>query len=85
MAVTPESDSVATESDSYDTANTVDDDILGTTAKRPQEASTSLTNVDSIAANDLVSIRLSRNASHANDDLNEDAWLWAACLEYTTT
>ena len=85
MATTPETDSVANDTDSFDTANTADDDILGTTAKRPQLVSITLTNADSVAAGDYVAIRLSRDANAANDDLTEDAWVWAFSLEYTTT
>ncbi len=85
MATTPETDSVANDTDSYDSPNEADDDILGTTAKRPQALSITLTNADGVAAGDYVAIRVSRNADHANDDLTEDAWLWAVSLEYTTT
>lgn len=85
MALTPETDSVAADSDSFDTSNEADDDILGTTAKRPQEVSITLSNDDSVAAGDYVAVRLSRNADHANDDLGEDAWVWGVALEYTTS
>ena len=84
MALTPDVDGAA-DSDSYDTENVVSDDILGTTAKRIQEASLSLSNADSVAAGDYVSIRLLRDYSDAADDLAEDAWLWAFSIEYTTT
>ncbi len=85
MAMTPDTDSVAIDTDSFDTANTVTDDILGTTAKRPQLASITLTNADSVAAGDYVAVRLSRDADNVSDDLSEDAWLWAFALEYTTS
>lgn len=84
MALTPDTDG-ATDSDSFDTENVVSDDILGTTAKRIQECSLTLTNADSVAAGDYVAIRLLRDYSDAADDLTEDAWLWGLSLEYTTT
>lgn len=84
MAMTADTDG-AMDSDSYDTANTVSDDILGTTAKRIQEASLTLTNFDSAAAGDYVALKLYRDADNGSDDLAEDAWLWAVSLEYTTT
>lgn len=84
MAVVPETGG-AMDSDGFATSNEADDDILGTTAKRLQEVSITLTNDDGVAPDDYVAIRLARNADHANDDLNEDAWLWAVSLEYTTT
>ena len=85
MAVTGETDAVAMDTDSFDSPNEADDDILGTTAKRPQEVSITLTNFDNGAAGDYLTVRVSRNADHANDDLPEDAWLWAVSLTYTTT
>lgn len=84
MALTPDTDGAA-DSDSYDTENVVTDDILGTTAKRIQECSLTLSNADSVAAGDYVAIRLLRDYSDAADDLAEDAWLWGLSLEYTTT
>lgn len=84
MAMTGDIDG-AMDSDSYDTENTVADDILGTTAKRIQSASLTLTNADSVAAGDYVAIRFRRDADNASDDLPEDAWLWGLSLEYTTS
>lgn len=84
MALTPDVDGAA-DTDSYDAENVVSDDILGTTAKRIQEASLALTNNDSVAAGDYVAIRLLRDYTDAADDLAEDAWLWGLALEYTTT
>ena len=84
MALTPDVDGAA-DADSYDTENVVSDDILGTTAKRIQEASVTLSNDDSVAAGDYVAIRLLRDPTDAADDLAEDAWVWAISLEYTTT
>ena len=84
MASTGDTDG-ALDSDSYDTINTTTDDILGTTAKRHQSASITLTNFDSGAAGDYVALKFRRDANDAADDLTEDAWLWAVSLEYTTT
>ena len=69
MALTPETDSVATDTDSYDTANTGADDILGTTASRPQALSISLTNDDSVTADDYVAIQIERDPTVGVDDL----------------
>lgn len=84
MAMTPDVDGDMS-TDSYDTANTVTDTILGTTSRRIQEASLTLTNADSVAANDYVALKFYRDADAGGDDLPEAAWLWAASLEYTTT
>lgn len=83
MKLTPET-AGAVDSDSYDSFNAVDDDILGTTSKRLQKATVSITNADSVQAGDYVAVRLRREASHANDDLPEDAWLLDFTLKYTT-
>lgn len=84
MKATPETHG-AMDSDSYDTSNEVDDDILGTTAKRLQKASVTCTNDDGVAAGDYVAAELSRNADHANDTLPEPAWVWKTKLEYSTS
>jgi hypothetical protein len=84
MALTADTDGDP-DTDSYDTVNAVDDDILGTTAGRIQEASLSLTNFDSGAAGDWIKLKIYRDANHANDDLPEDARLWALSFEYTTS
>ena len=84
MALTANTDGAA-DAESFDTENVVSDDILGTTAKRIQEVSLTLTNADSVAANDYVVVRLLRDSTDAADDLPEDGWLWAMSLEYTTT
>jgi hypothetical protein len=82
MALTADTDGDP-DTDSYDTANTVSDDILGTTAGRIQEASLALTNFDSGAANDYIKLKFYRDADA--DDLAEDARLWALSLEYTVS
>ena len=84
MALTADTDGDP-DTDSYDTINTVSDDILGTTAGRVQEASLTLTNADSVAAGDYVALKFRRDADNGSDDLGEDARLWALSLEYTTT
>ena len=84
MALTANTDGAA-DAESFAAENVASDDILGTTAKRIQEVSVTLTNADSAAANDYVSIQLLRDSTDAADDLAEDAWLWAISLEYTTT
>ena len=85
MATTPETDSVANDSDSFDTENAQTDTYLGTTAKRPQRCTVSLANADSLAAGDYVAVQIKRNSADAADTMASDAWLWAAALEYTTT
>jgi len=84
MALTANTDGAA-DAEDFAAENVVADDILGTTAKRIQEVSLTLTNNDNLAANDYVTIQLLRDYTDATDDLPEDAWLWGMSLEYTTT
>ena len=83
MAITPNSDTAAADSDSYDTANEVDDEADNTNAKALMEADLTLANFDSAAAGDRIWLKIYRNADHANDTLANDAWLWGLVFSYT--
>lgn len=56
-----------------------------TEARRLIESSITLANLDSVAANDLVNLGVSRDANNASDTLAVDAELIAVSFEYTTT
>jgi hypothetical protein len=84
-AITPESDSTDPEAKAYATVSTVDDTHLGTTAKRLMRATITISNLDSLAANDEVWLRIARLGGHANDTLAGDAWLKKAVLSYSDT
>jgi hypothetical protein len=84
-AITPESDSTDPEAKAYATASTVDDTHLGTTAKRLMRATITISNLDSLAANDEGWLRVARLGGHANDTLAGDAWLHRAVLSYSDT
>lgn len=84
-AITPETDSQDPETKAYATALTVDDTHLGTTAKRLMRATITISNLDSLAANDEVWLRIARLGAHANDTLAGDAWLKKAVLSYSDT
>ncbi len=79
-ALTPDSDAVDIDTESYDTANTQSDTVPGT-AGHPAEVSLTLSNVDSMAAGDLVTLRIYRDASA--DSASGDAELHAISLEYS--
>jgi len=70
---TPETDSIDFSADALATENTVDDTHLGTTSKRPHRATATVSNLDSLAADDWVVLRLRRVGSHANDTMANDA------------
>ena len=81
--ITPESDSQDVETDSFATENTVDDTHLGTTAHRLHTATITISNLDSIAADDIVFLRIRRVGSHANDTMAGDAILVGVELQYS--
>lgn len=68
---------------SYDTVNNGSEAVPGT-AGLTSDLSITLTNADSVAAGDLVRVKLFRDANDAtNDTATGDLELWAASLEYT--
>jgi hypothetical protein len=84
-AITPNTDSTDVETKAFATATAFDDTHLGTTGQRLHEASIVVTNLDSIAANDEVQLKLSRLGAHANDTMAGDAILRAVHLSYSDT
>jgi hypothetical protein len=67
------------------TASTTTTDVNTTEARRLIETSITLSNTDSVAAGDLVIVRVYRDADNAADDLSSDAELIAVSLAYQTT
>lgn len=86
-AITPDSDTQDVETDSLATLNFVQDTHLGTTGQRVHTCAITISNLDSIAANDLVFIRIARdaNGTSATDDMAGDAMLLQAVLSYSDT
>lgn len=84
-AITPDTDSQDVTTKALATATTFDDTHLGTTGKRVMIATLTLANLDSIAANDVVWVRIRRIGSNAADTLANDAWLLQARLSYSDT
>lgn len=84
-AITPDTDSQDVTTKAFATAQTVDDTHLGTTGKRVHKASVTISNLDSVAAEDIVWVRVRRVGSHANDTMANDAWLLQARLTYSDT
>lgn len=86
-AITPNSDSQDVETDALATLNYVQDAHIGTTGQRVHQCTITISNLDSIAADDLVVLRIARdaNGSNATDDLANDAILLMAELTYSDT
>lgn len=84
-AITPDSDSQDVETKSLATANTVTDTHLGTTGQRLHRASITVSNLDSLAANDDVWMRVYRDAAAGGDTMAGDAILVGVTVSYSDT
>jgi hypothetical protein len=85
-AITPNTDTQDAETDGLATAQTVQDAHLGTTAKRVHECSIAISNLDSVAAGDEVTLFFYRDASDtANDTYADDVLVTALYLTYSDT
>lgn len=84
MAVS-DGDSQAVDSDSYDTINTSSATAVPGTAGYLDELSLSLSNADSAAAGDWVSLKIRRDADNASDTAAGDMEVIALAVEYTTS
>ncbi len=84
-AMTPNTDSASWETKAFATVNTATDTHLGTTAQRPHSIDITASNVDSLAANDWVVLRISRLPADAGDTMSGDAILAAVDISYLST
>jgi hypothetical protein len=84
-AITPNSDTQDVETKTLATANTATDSHLGTTGQRDHHISVTVSNLDSLAADDDVWIRIARQAAAAGDTMAGDALLIGATVSYLST
>ena len=86
-AITPNTDTQDVETDSLATLNYVQDTHLGTTGQRLHECTITISNLDSLAANDVFWLRVARdaNGTNATDDMTGDAILTSLELTYSDT
>lgn len=82
-AITPNSDSQDIETDGLATENTATDSHLGTTGQRLHSIDVTISNLDSIAAGDVVHLRIRRVGSNGSDTMSGDAQLVMATLSYS--
>lgn len=83
MAVTP-GDAQDVDADAFAAANTATDATVPGTAGALDAVSITLTNNDSLAANDFVVVRLHREVGDAADTATGDCEVVAVTLEYST-
>lgn len=84
-AVTPNTDTQDVETKALATANTFTDNHLGTTGQRVHECDVAVSNLDSLAPNDVVILRVYRDAANGADTMTGDAILIAVNLSYSDT
>lgn len=85
-AITPDTDSQDIETKAFATANTVTDSHLGTTGQRIHRAVITISNLDSLAADDWVIIKVYRDASDTGTDtMTGDAIITFATVSYSDT
>lgn len=83
--ITPDTDTQDVETKSLATANTVTDTHLGTTGQRLHRASVTVSNLDSLAAEDAVWIRVYRDAAAGGDTMTGDATAVGVTVSYLST
>jgi hypothetical protein len=84
-AITPNTDTQDVETDGLATANSVTDTHLGTTGQRLHQATITVSNLDSLAANDMVWLRLNRDANNASDTMAGDCIVVLVTISYSDT
>lgn len=84
-AITPNADTQDVETDALATVNSVTDTHLGTTGQRLHRCSVTLSNLDSLAAEDDVWMRVARDANNASDTMTGDAFLVKVTVTYLST
>lgn len=84
-AITPDTDTTDIETKALATENTVDDTHLGTTGQRLHRAIVTVSNLDSLALDDNVHIRIRRIGSNGADTMTGDAILDQFTVTYSDT
>lgn len=84
-AITPNTDTQDVETKTLATLNSVTDSHLGTTAQRLHRCTITVTNLDSIAADDIVWLRIARDANNGADTLTGDVILVKVTVSYLST
>lgn len=85
-AITPNTDTQDIETDTLQAVSSVVDTHLGTTGQRLHRATITITGLDSLAADDIVTIKIERDADDATNDTMSGAMILVlATLSYSDT
>ena len=84
-AITPNTDTTDVETKAFAAISSVTDSHLGTTGHRLHTATIAVSNLDALAADDLVWLRLNRDANNASDTMTGDAIVLAVEVTYSDT
>lgn len=84
-AITPNTDTQDVETKALATLNNVTDTHLGTTGQRLHRCTITASNLDSLAIDDIVWLRLARDANNAADTMTGDAILVKVTVTYLST
>jgi hypothetical protein len=84
-AITPDTDSQDVETKAFATAQQNSDTHLGTTGQRVHQMSITISNLDSIAADDYVALRLRRVPADGSDTMTGDAIVADIQVSYSDT
>lgn len=84
-AITPDSDTQDIETDALATADYTVDSHLGTTGQRLHRATIALSNLDSLAPGDFLTLKIARDADNAADTMSGDAAVVLVELSYSDT
>lgn len=82
-AITANTDTQDIETKAFATETTGSDTHLGTTGQRLHEMTVTVSNLDSLAADDWCALKLARKTGNASDDMTGDALVVAADIEYS--
>lgn len=85
-AITPNTDTQDMETKAFATEQTVTDSHLGTTGQRSHDApSLTISNLDSLVADDYVELKIARKAAAAGDTMTGDGILTMLDISYSDT
>lgn len=84
-AITPNTDTQDVETKAFATETTVTDTHLGTTGQRSHDVVMTISNLDSVAADDVVLVKVARKAAAGGDTMSGDAILTMVDVSYSDT